>query len=96
MAEVRLTPAAELDLEGIWKYTAQKWGLEQAGRYTDTLSDAFTVLAADPARGKACDYIRAGYRCCHVERHVIYFRHEDYGVLIVRVLHERMDQLRHL
>jgi toxin ParE1/3/4 len=45
MAEYRLSPAAERDLEGIWKYTRRKWGLEQAERYTDFLASAFQVLA---------------------------------------------------
>jgi toxin ParE1/3/4 len=26
MAEFRLSPAAERDLEGIWKYTRDEWG----------------------------------------------------------------------
>ena len=30
MAEYRLSPAAERDLESIWKYTREEWGLEQA------------------------------------------------------------------
>ena len=29
MAEYRLTPAAESDLESIWEYTREKWGIEQ-------------------------------------------------------------------
>jgi len=32
MAEYRLSPAAERDLEGIWKYTRREWSLEQAER----------------------------------------------------------------
>jgi toxin ParE1/3/4 len=38
MAEYRLSPAAERDLESIWKYTLGEWGLEQADRYTDLQS----------------------------------------------------------
>ena len=38
MAEYRLTPAAERDLEKIWRYTQKTWGIEQAGRYIDTLN----------------------------------------------------------
>ena len=45
MAEYRLSPAAECDLEGIWKYTRGEWGLEQAERYTDLLTAAFQVFA---------------------------------------------------
>lgn len=32
-----LTPAAEHDLEAIWTYTLQQWGVEQADRDTDIL-----------------------------------------------------------
>lgn len=96
MAEYRLTPAAERDLEGIWLYTRQQWGAAQADRYIDLLTEAFEVLAKAPKSAPACDHIRAGYRHRGVERHVLYFKIAPYGVVIVRVLHERMDAPRHL
>ena len=91
MAEYRLSPAAERDLEGIWKYTRREWGLEQAERYTDLLTSAFQALAEAPKSAPACDHIRAGYRRRNVERHMIYFRLTDYGIAIIRILHERMN-----
>jgi toxin ParE1/3/4 len=96
MAEYRLSPAAERDLEGIWKYTYGEWGLEQAELYIDLLAAAFQVLADSPMSAPACDHIRLGYRRRNVERHMIYFRVTDYGVTIIRVLHDRMDAPRHL
>jgi toxin ParE1/3/4 len=96
MAEYRLSPAAERDLEGIWKYTRREWSLEQAERYTDLLSAAFQVLAEVPKSAPACDHIRSGYRRRNVERHMIYFRITDYGIAIIRILHERMDAPHHL
>ena len=48
MAEYRLTPAAEQDLEAIWTYTAQQWGVMQADRYIDFLTTAFDVLSQSP------------------------------------------------
>lgn len=96
MAEYRLTPAAERDLEAIWIYSAQQWGVEQANRYTDCLVEAFTELAQSPTSAPACDHIRAGYRRRSVERHMIYFRITPYGIAIVRILHERMDAPHHL
>lgn len=96
MAEYRLTPAAERDLEAIWAYTVRAWGIEQAGRYIETLTAAFTALAASPKTAPACDHIRPGYRRWCVERHMIYFRVSDYGIAVVRVLHERMDAPRHV
>jgi len=79
MAEYRLSPAAERDLEAIWKYTRREWGLEQAERYTDLLTAAFEVLADSPKSAPTCDHIREGYRRHSVERHMIYFRITDYG-----------------
>jgi toxin ParE1/3/4 len=45
MAEYRLAPAAERDLEKVWTYTVQHWGLGQANRYIDIISTAFQELA---------------------------------------------------
>jgi toxin ParE1/3/4 len=96
MAEYRLSPAAERDLEGIWKYTRRKWGLVQAERYTDLLTAAFQVLAEVPKSAPACDHIRPGYRRRNVERHMIYFRITNYGITIIRILHERTNAPHHL
>ena len=96
MAEYRLTPAAERDLEKIWRYTQRTWGIEQAGRYIDTLNSAFAELAQHPQRAPACDHIRRGYRMAVIESHVIYFRIAVYGADIIRVLHERIDAPRRL
>ncbi|PKA69008.1 MULTISPECIES: type II toxin-antitoxin system RelE/ParE family toxin [Pseudomonas] len=95
-AEYRLTPAAEGDLEAIWRYTAGQWGLEQANRYIDIITAAFTQLAERPKTAPACDDIGTGYRRCSVERHMIYFRITSYGIAIIRVLHDRMEAQRNL
>jgi toxin ParE1/3/4 len=91
MAEYRLSPAAERDLESIWKYIRREWGLEQAERYIDLLTTAFDVLAESPKSAPACDHIRVGYRRRTVQRHMVYFRVADYGIAIIRVLHDRMN-----
>jgi toxin ParE1/3/4 len=79
----------------IWIYTATKWGVDQANRYIDLLATALTELAASPEAAPSCELIRPGYRRWGVERHMIYFRVTDYGIAIVRVLHDRMDPSRH-
>ena len=96
VAEYRLTPAAERDLESIWTYTVQQWGLDQANRYIDFLTATFATLAEAPETAPACDAIRPGYRRHSAERHMIYFRVADYGIVVVRILHDRMDAPRHL
>ncbi len=96
MAEYRLSPVAERDMEQIWRTTAKTWGVDQAHRYTDKLAAAFEALAEAPDRAQACDHIRAGYRRRNVERHAIYFRKTASGIDIMRILHDRMDATRHL
>lgn len=96
MAEYLLTPAAESDLEIIWEHTQQQWGVDQAIRYTDILFAAFIELAQSSKSAPACDHIRVGYRRRSVERHMIYYRISDAGVVIVRILHDRMDAPRHV
>jgi plasmid stabilization system protein ParE len=46
MAEYRLSPAAEHDLENIWLYTCRQWSVGQAEHYIDMLGAAFGELAS--------------------------------------------------
>ena len=62
MAEYRLTPAAESDLEAIWIYTSKKWSNPQADLYIDALTDAFGDLAQSPLRAPSCEQIKPDYR----------------------------------
>ena len=96
MPEFRLSPAAQADLDGIFDYTVQHWGLEQAVRYTQVLESACAAFAAAPAQAQDYGPVRAGYRRGTVGRHFIYFRVADYGIVVIRILHRRMDPPRHL
>lgn len=96
MAEYRLTPAAERDLESIWVYTFRQWGAVRANKYVESLTEAFTKLAHLPEIAPTCDHIRPGYRRYGVGRHILYFRTTSYGIAIVRILHDRMDAPRHV
>lgn len=91
-----LSPAAQADIDGIWDYTAQRWGEEQAARYLRGLRDVCRELADGTRSGRPVD-IRPGYHRCPSGAHVLYFRTADDGqIVIIRVLHQRMDVNRHL
>jgi toxin ParE1/3/4 len=94
-AEYRLAPEAERDLESIWFYTLEEWGLEQANRYIDNFTSAFASLVNNPKHGTTCDHVRKGYRRSKAGRHMIYFQITPYGIAIIRVLHDRMQPTRH-
>jgi toxin ParE1/3/4 len=96
MAEARLSPRAQRDLEELFDYTVAQWGLAQALRYTDLVAAACEALAAAPRHGIRCDHIRPGYRRRGIAQHMIYFRPTPYGIAVIRILHQRMDAARHL
>jgi len=87
--EYRLTPEARNDMESVWLYSLAERGLSQTEHYIEDLTSAFGFLATSPKAGKTCDSIRTGYRKYFVTRHVIYYRETDYGIEVIRVLHDR-------
>ena len=48
MAEYRLGPKAQRDLDEMFDYTVGHWGLSQAMLYTDAIEATCTDLAAAP------------------------------------------------
>jgi len=96
MPEYRLSPAAQGDLDSIFDYTATEWGLKQAVRYTQLLEVTCADLAGAPLQGKDCSLIQPGYRRRAVGHHFIYYRITDYGIAVVRILHEKMLAPLHL
>jgi toxin ParE1/3/4 len=96
MAEYRLTPAAQQDLDDIFEHSVAEWGLPVALRYSEDLEAAFDMLANALQRGRSCETIRPGYRRLGVGTHMIYFKATGYGIAVTRILHQRMDAPRHL
>lgn len=96
MADFSLRPKARKDLDGIWFYTYETWGEDQADHYIYDLDAGFRALAAEPQKGRPCEDIREGYRKHMVGKHTIYYRPTKKGIEIVRILHQRMDPARHL
>lgn len=95
MKAIRFTPAAEADLEAIWDYSAEHWGIAQADRYTDDIRDACVALASSEKRGRSVD-IREGYRKFSTGSHMIYFIERADMLAVIRILHTSQDVQRHL
>jgi len=90
VATVRFTRLAEADLLDIGLYTIRTWGRRQCTRDLRQLEQHCCQLADDPKRGRPCDKIRPGLRRSSVGRHVVFYREEAEGILVSRMLHERM------
>jgi toxin ParE1/3/4 len=92
MVKYRFTNEAVKDLEEIWSYTKQKWSLEQADRYYNLVIDEIEFIASNPLLGRSIDYIKEGYRSTKVKSHVVFYKQQkDETILVVRILHQRMD-----
>jgi toxin ParE1/3/4 len=91
----RLTPAAQTDLSLIWDFTEDHWGADQASTYLAEIRIAIERIADRPDRGRACDEIREGYRRYAIGSHLIFYKESGAGIVVVRVLHQRMDPSRH-
>lgn len=92
----RLTNKAVEDLRSIARYTEKTWGRDQRNAYLSKLDASLHTIAGEPQIGLACDEIRKGYRKLHVGRHLIFYRHADTQIDIIRILHDRMDVVTHL
>lgn len=95
-AEFRLLPKAEADYFTIYAYTYENFGEAQAEKYIGGLLDSFTLITEYKRIGRDIDHIRAGYFRYEYERHTIYYRLDQDGISIVRILGDRQDPLRHL
>lgn len=92
MKSFALTSKAKADLQAIAIFTEERWGKEQRNFYIKQFDDAFHMLANAPLVGKACDYIRSGYRKFPQGSHIIFYKDiSQEKIEIVRILHKNMD-----
>jgi len=91
----RLTPAAEQDLEEIWRFTARKWSPVRANLYIRDFLSAFAELASSERMGTVVFPKQAYYRLL-VGSHVIVYRASATHIDVIRVLHQSMDLPQHI
>jgi toxin ParE1/3/4 len=91
-----LSPAAELDLDDVWDYSAENWGLNQAERYIRMIQDTIIGLAQGTQPSQSAGHVRAGYRRVLVGSHVVFFKETSELIDVIRILHQRMDPSQHL
>ena len=91
MGIVRFTCLAEADLYSIGIYTLRTWGEVQTDRYISGIEECCRLLAGSPTSGRTCDDIRLGLRRMEHGQHVVFYRQESGGgILVCRILHQRM------
>lgn len=86
-----LSSEADSDLENIFDYTWQTFGMDKACTYVESFDDVFENLSANPKLGRSRDEIIKGLRSMVKESHVIFYRVLPDRLRIVRILHVSRD-----
>ncbi|MDG3042428.1 type II toxin-antitoxin system RelE/ParE family toxin [Roseicyclus marinus] len=92
---IRIQEAASLRLDEIYRYTRDRWGVEQADRYITDLFAAFDRIETSSilSRPIPADFGVTGFYVRHAQ-HVIYWRRLANGDIgIFTILHARMHQM---
>jgi len=86
---------ARTDLERIWLFTFEEWGLEQADKYLNLLFSRFEWLSGNPYTGKDREDIKNGYYCFPEGMHLVFYTMTEYGIDIIGIPHQNMDVASH-
>jgi len=86
---------ADKDLEDIFSYTDEEYGLNQAIKYLTELEDVFEQLVENPELGRERNEIKKGLRSFPKGSHVVFYRILVKHIRIVRILHGSRDLPKH-
>jgi len=94
MKPVRLSQEADKDLEEIFDYTFQEFGLNQAIDYISGFDASFDNISQNPEIGRERTEIRENLRSLIKGKHVIFYRVLNDYIRIVRILHGSQDLVK--
>ena len=92
----QLTDEAASDIEAILDHSLKNFGATQAEHYFEALKECIELLADNPNIGHSAEEILPDYLRFPHESHVIFYKIFSSSILIVRILHERMDPKKHI
>jgi toxin ParE1/3/4 len=87
---------ADKDLEVIFIYSVENFGMKRAEEYIYDIIAAFQNLADNFKQGRDCSHVRPNLYAWNVVSHVIFYKPTKDGVSIYRVLHKSMDYKKHM
>ena len=96
MRRLELTEIARADLKSIRRYSSRTWGSDRTAQYMREIRDTMKRLVAGTEVSRNRDDLRPGLQMATSGRHRIFFETDQSRVLVLRVLHDRMDYGRHL
>jgi toxin ParE1/3/4 len=90
---LRVSAAAEGDLDDIWHYVATNSGsFERANKFVDAITKRLSILAHSPKAGTLGAEIDLDVRGLPVGDYIVYYRENKRWVTISRIIHGSRDQ----
>ena len=98
MPKVRYSNKAVEDLSSIWDYTFTQWSENQADEYYSMLiSSCNRLLYPSVISNRSYEEISEGLLGVKAGHHLIFYnRLDNDDVMVIRILHEKMDIKQHL
>ena len=97
LAEVLVSARAREDIKEIGRFSQRQWGRKQRNTYLGEMETVIASLRRDNPGVQKVDEIRPGLLSVRSGSHIVFFNRRDNGdVVILRILHQRMDFRRHL
>ena len=90
MARAEQTASSERDLLISWADNIER-GVEAADAVIEFLKQKCQAIADMPGMGRRREEYRPGLRSLPVGKHTIFYRIEDYGISVERVLNSASD-----
>lgn len=95
MLAVALRSEATKNLRGIWRFSADKFGRSTAVAYYNAILDKIDEARKNPSIGKPYNSRPGVFRLVS-GRHVVFYRVQGVQIIVIRILHERMNFDQHL
>ena len=86
MAGYRLSEKAVGDLDRLYEFGVEQFGLEQADRYFDGLIARFETIVRNPLLAPAVEHLLPGLRRSVYFSHTIYYLVDASGIQVIRIL----------
>ena len=96
MKGYRLTEEADRHLQEIWRYSRDRWNTEQADKYLAAIEVALNAAVTMPALLRPRLELGERIVARRTGSHVAYGIIENDELVVLAVLHARMDPKRHL
>ena len=87
MHRYRLTTPAQADLDDIYRFTLEKWGVGQADAYFNSLFEAFGRILVHPHAGTNRSEFGEGIQFVRHQSHKIFYRVKGDVIEILAIPH---------